>query len=85
MQQQELITKKIEESKQKIKDQQEQKKTKTDDSASYLVSEKIYQYFSKHALLYQMNENTYEKHLKEVIKEAVDKKNDANKEVFKEE
>ena len=32
-----------------------------------------------------MNENTYDKHLKEVIKEAVDKKNDANMEAVKEE
>lgn len=32
-----------------------------------------------------MNENTYEKHLKEVIKEAVDKKNNENKEAIKEE
>ena len=32
-----------------------------------------------------MNENTYEKHLKEVIKEAVDKKNNEKKEAIKEE
>ena len=37
---------------------------------NYLVSERIYEYFSKHAGLYEMDENIFEQEVKKVLNEA---------------
>ena len=38
---------------------------------SYLVSEKMYDYFQKHAQLYKMDENMFDEHMKEVMKQDI--------------
>ena len=49
------------------------KDVKFKDSANYLVSEKIYERFSKHAKVYQVDENTFEREfINNQIKEAID-------------